>query len=156
MRRAPDVALRGDEVECPETLGSLSWRSRHAAIQSVHNLRAAAGRTDWVGISRLYDGLVRLAPSLGTAVARAAAHREAQGAEAALLLLNELPDTSVVGYQPYWVLRAHCERDLALPTAAAAAGTAIGLTSSLRVADHLRAVLLSPATGTRPAREERR
>jgi RNA polymerase sigma-70 factor (ECF subfamily) len=111
-----------------------------AAIQSVHNLRAATGRTDWQAISRLYDGLVRLAPSVGALVARAAAHREVHGPEVALDLLRELPDASVAGYQPYWVLRAHCERDLQIATAADSAARAIGLTASPYVAAHLREV----------------
>lgn len=117
-----------------------------AAIQSVHNLRAVTGRTDWEGICRLYDGLLRLAPSVGAAVARAAAYRQADGAAAALHLLAELPEASVADYQPYWVLRAHCERDLALPAAAGSAATALDLTASPQVAQHLRAVLLGPAS----------
>lgn len=50
-----------------------------AAIQSVHNRRAATGTTDWAAISALYDGLQRLAPSTGATVARAAAHLHADG-----------------------------------------------------------------------------
>ena len=50
-----------------------------AAIQSVHAERAHSGRTDWKAIARFYDQLVRVAPSLGAAVGRAAAHAEADG-----------------------------------------------------------------------------
>ena len=49
-----------------------------AAIQSVHAERAHSGRTDWRAIARFYDQLVQVAPSLGAAVARAAAHAEAE------------------------------------------------------------------------------
>jgi hypothetical protein len=44
-----------------------------AAIQSVHAERARTGRTDWAAIATFYDQLTRLAPSIGAAVARAAA-----------------------------------------------------------------------------------
>lgn len=138
----PMITAAEGHLSAALALGRPGPYQLQAAIQSVHNLRAATGRTDWAAISSLYDGLVRLAPSVGAAVARAAAHREAHGAAAALLMLHELPDASVAGYQPYWVLRAHCELDLTLPTAATTAATAIALTTSPRVAHHLRAVLL--------------
>ena len=51
-----------------------------AAIQSVHAERARTGRTDWAAIATFYDQLTQLAPSIGAAVARAAAHAEARGA----------------------------------------------------------------------------
>ena len=50
-----------------------------AAIQSVHAERAHTGRTDWAAIAKFYDLLMQLAPSIGAAVARAAAHAEARG-----------------------------------------------------------------------------
>ncbi len=51
-----------------------------AAIQSVHAQRAATGRTDWEAVALLYEGLVRLAPTVGALVGRAAAVAEASGA----------------------------------------------------------------------------
>ena len=113
-----------------------------AAIQSVHNLRAATGRTDWAAISRLYDALVVLAPSVGAQVARAAAHRAHTGPAVAWELVEQLADAQVRDYQPYWVLRAHCLQDLGRTADARhAARVAVGLTTDPAVREHLGRVL---------------
>lgn len=78
-----------------------------AAIQSVHNRRAAVGTVDWAALVKLYDGLMAVAPTIGTAVARASAVSSAEGGTAAIVLLDELPAARVAGYQPYWVVRTH-------------------------------------------------
>jgi RNA polymerase sigma-70 factor (ECF subfamily) len=77
-----------------------------AAIQSAHAARARTGRTDWAAIAALYDGLVRLAPTVGAFVARAAAIGGAHGADAGLAALGEVPGDAVMQYQPYWAVRA--------------------------------------------------
>jgi RNA polymerase sigma-70 factor (ECF subfamily) len=76
-----------------------------AAIQSVHHQRAMSGRTDWEAVALLYEGLVRIEPTIGAMVRRAAPVAEARGAEAGLDLLRQLAE--VAGYQPYWALLAH-------------------------------------------------
>jgi len=78
-----------------------------AAIQSVHADRARTGSTDWSAIAVLYEGLVRIAPTLGARVGRAAAAAETNGAEDGLLLLDAIEPGSIVRYQPYWAVRAH-------------------------------------------------
>ena len=78
-----------------------------AAIQSAHAQRAATGTTDWQAISLLYEGLVRMAPTIGALVGRAAAVAEARDAQTALAMLTELPADRVATYQPYWALVAH-------------------------------------------------
>ena len=78
-----------------------------AAIQSAHAQRAASGATDWQAISLLYEGLVRMAPTIGALVGRAAAVAEARDPETALALLEELPSERIGTYQPYWALAAH-------------------------------------------------
>jgi len=83
-----------------------------AAIQSVHAERAHSGRTDWKAIARFYDQLVQVAPSLGAAVGRAAAHAEANRAEVGLALLDEIEVEAVTSYQPYWAVRAHLLSEL--------------------------------------------
>jgi len=83
-----------------------------AAIQSVHAERAHSGRTDWHAIAAFYDRLMQLAPSIGGAVARAAAHAELRGAETGLSLLDAIDDKAVISYQPYWAVRAHLLRQL--------------------------------------------
>jgi predicted RNA polymerase sigma factor len=78
-----------------------------AAIQSVHAERARTGRTNWSAIALLYEGLVRIAPTLGARVGRAAVVAEVHGAEPGLRLLDAIESTSITRYQPYWAVRAH-------------------------------------------------
>lgn len=101
----------------------------HAAIQSVHNRRALTGTTDWAAIVALYEGLVSFTPAIGAYVARATAIAHAQGPDAGLRHLDELPAERVASYQPYWVARAHAFRLLGDITAAEqATSIAVGLT----------------------------
>jgi predicted RNA polymerase sigma factor len=110
-----------------------------AAIQSVHAERARTGRTDWAAIATFYDLLTRLEPSIGAAVARAAAHAEVRGAQAGLALLDQIDAHPVVSYQPYWAVRADLLRRLnCAHEAALAFDRAIGLTDD----DAVRAFLL--------------
>ncbi|OWJ67172.1 RNA polymerase sigma factor [Inquilinus limosus] len=97
-----------------------------AAIQSVHAQRARTGRTDWEAIALLYEGLVRLAPTIGARVGQAAAVAEARDAAAGWALLQAIPAEAVAGYQPYWALAAHLLRRLG-QSADAAYERAIGL-----------------------------
>ena len=75
-----------------------------AAIQSAHAQRARWGRVDWLAVSVLYQGLVHLWPTLGALVGRAASEAEALGAAAGMALLQEIPQSTVERYQPYWAL----------------------------------------------------
>ena len=88
----------------PPRLGRIGPFQLEAAIQSAHAQRAATGTTDWQAIALLYEGLVRMAPTIGALVGRAAAVAEARDAETALPLLEELPAERVATYQPYWAL----------------------------------------------------
>jgi RNA polymerase sigma-70 factor (ECF subfamily) len=99
-----------------------------AAIQSVHAERARTGRIEWEAIARLYEGLVRIAPTLGAAVGRAAAVAEVQGPEAGMILLGQIDGSAVVSHQPYWAVRAHLFARLRRgPEAVEAYDRAIGL-----------------------------
>ena len=99
-----------------------------AAIQSVHADRAQSGRTDWPAIVVFYDHLVRLAPTLGARVARAAAVAEARGPLDGMDLLDAIDGALVAAYQPYWAVRAHLLRSLGRAAEAAEAyDRAIGL-----------------------------
>jgi predicted RNA polymerase sigma factor len=105
-------------LEAEQTLAAAAARQRagrfqlEAALQSAHTERARTGRTDWDGIAILYEGLVRLAPTVGAVVGRAAALGEASGPEAGLLALESIDVDSVTCYQPYWAVRAHLLRRL--------------------------------------------
>ncbi|HKW90868.1 MAG TPA: DUF6596 domain-containing protein, partial [Methylomirabilota bacterium] len=78
-----------------------------AAIQSAHAHRAHSGRTDWEAIALLYEGLVRIAPTIGARVSQAAALVEACDTDSALTALGGIPAEAIASYQPYWALRAH-------------------------------------------------
>jgi predicted RNA polymerase sigma factor len=99
-----------------------------AAIQSAHAHGVLAGAMDWDAVALLYEGLIRLAPTMGSLVGRAAAIAEARGAEAGWTLLQAIPPTNARSYQPYWALAAHLLGMLERPVeAAAACELAIGL-----------------------------
>ena len=98
-----------------------------AAIQSVHAERAHTGRTDWIAIAAFYDQLMQLAPSIGGAVARAAAHAEVRGPETGLALLGQIAPQAVISYQPYWAVRATFLQQVNHAAAAEAFDRAIGL-----------------------------
>ncbi len=115
-----------------------------AAIQSMHNRRAVTGFTDWAAVSGLYDRLVRLTPSVGALVARAAAAMQGGDPAAALALLDALDPERVAGYQPYWVVRAHClHRAGKGPEAQRAGAVALGLTEDPALRTHLHATFTS-------------
>jgi predicted RNA polymerase sigma factor len=88
-------------------VGRLGHFQLEAAIQSAHAERAWGGRVDWAAITRLYEGLLSVAPSVGASLGHAAAVAEAQGAQRGLALLEEIPQQLVSNHQPYWALRGH-------------------------------------------------
>ncbi|MFP4518902.1 MAG: RNA polymerase sigma factor [Oceanicaulis sp.] len=77
-----------------------------AAIQSVHAERRRTGATNWRAAAALYDRLVETGAGLGAHVARACAHGEAFGAQAALTLLAGLEELAR-DHQPFAAARAH-------------------------------------------------
>lgn len=109
-----------------------------AAIQSVHAQRAVTGVTDWEAIATLYAALSRVAPTIGAAVARAAAVLEARGAAPALALLDALDERDIDRYQPYWAVRASALRRAGSADAARAYDRAIGLSEDPAVRAFLR------------------
>jgi RNA polymerase sigma-70 factor (ECF subfamily) len=110
-----------------------------AAIQSAHVERARCDRIDWHAIALLYEGLVRMAPTLGALVGRAAALAEARGPDAGVALLDDMRPESVQTYQPYWAVRAHLLQQLGRRTEALEAfDRAIALTED----DAIRQFLL--------------
>lgn len=123
MIRAAERAL-----DSASRLGRLGPFQLEAAIQSAHAQRAVDGVTPWAAIASLYEGRLRLRPSLGAAIAHAAAIGEARGPEAGLTLLDQLPAERIRGYQPYWALRAHLLSGVPQPVESRAAyELAIGL-----------------------------
>ncbi len=101
-----------------------------AAIQSAHAERRRSGETPWAAIVHLYDRLLELRPTIGAAVARAAAVLNAVGPEAALAALAQLETQAVRAYQPYWVVRANALATIDRHASEEAFHIAIGLTES--------------------------
>jgi len=104
-----DVALL-DEAEMllaqAFALGSMGPYQLEAALQSAHVSGIRRKRVDHEAIVALYDGLVRLAPSLGALVGRAAALLEARDADFALQALDAIDVHLSSTYQPWWAVRA--------------------------------------------------
>jgi RNA polymerase sigma-70 factor, ECF subfamily len=78
-----------------------------AAIQSIHANRAISGYIDWPEIVLLYEGLVQIAPGIGSLVGRAVALAQAGKLAAGLAALEEIPASRVANYQPFWAARGH-------------------------------------------------
>lgn len=124
----PMIAEADQLLHTAESMNRLGRFQLEAAIQSVHARRAMSGHTDWEAIALLYEGLVRIAPTLGALISRAAAVAEARGPEAGWTSLQTLPDDVITNYQPYWALAAHLLKRLQRAEEAAAAyERAIGL-----------------------------
>jgi RNA polymerase sigma-70 factor, ECF subfamily len=78
-----------------------------AAIQSVHAHRARSGCIDWPEIGLLYEGLVQIAPGIGSLVGRAVALAQAGQPAAGWAALEAIAAGRVTNYQPYWAARGH-------------------------------------------------
>lgn len=77
-----------------------------AAIQCVHAARRITGQTDHEALLVFYDGLLRLSPSLGAEIARAALLGEARTPHDGLTALAALPGDRVQAHAPFWATRA--------------------------------------------------
>ena len=110
-----------------------------AAIQSGHCARATRGRVDHEALRKLYRALLRVAPSLGAAVASAALDGEVDGPQAGLHALDSITDPAVERFQPAWSTRAHLlVQEGRVDEAAEAYRRTLDLTSDPGVADYLR------------------
>jgi predicted RNA polymerase sigma factor len=78
-----------------------------AAVQSIHASRAKTGSTDWQEIALLYEGLVRIAPGIGSLVGRAVALAQAGQPARGFAALEQIPTDRTADYQPYWAARGH-------------------------------------------------
>ena len=107
-----------------------------AAIQSVHAQRAVTGQLNLGALETLYRLLITHHPTLGCGVALASVLRQQGRVAEALAVLDGFPVGTVATYQPFWVLRAHCQRDLAQPFAESV-GTALRLTGDFSLRAYL-------------------
>ncbi len=88
-------------------LGRFGRFQTEAAIQSFHTQRRLGAAVPPMALVALYDVLLQHAPSVGGAVARAAAMADAFGPQAALAHLAMLAPEDVADYQPFWAAQAH-------------------------------------------------
>jgi RNA polymerase sigma-70 factor (ECF subfamily) len=115
-----------------------------AAIQSAHCSRPV----DWSALRSLHRALLRVAPSLGGAVALAAVDAEVDGPDSGLQTLDAITDPAVRRFQPAWTTRAHLLAQAGrLDEARSAYRRAIELTNDRGVADYLRDRLESLLAG---------
>ena len=115
-----------------------------AAIQSAHCSRPV----DWPALRRLHRALLRVAPSLGGAVALAAVDAEVDGPDAGLQTLDAITDPALQRFQPAWTTRAHLLAQAGrFDEARSAYRRAIELTNDRGVADYLRDRLESLVAG---------
>ena len=89
-------------------LGQIGRYQLEAAIQSVHAARSVTGSTDWRALSQLYDGLLRLHPTIGAAVSRAAVVAEDIGPAEGLKLLERINAPDIETFQAAHAVKAHC------------------------------------------------
>ncbi len=109
-----------------------------AAIQSAHCSRARTGRVDGETLRKLYRAVLRVAPSLGAAVAAAAVDGEIDGPNAGLRALDAITDPAVGRFQPAWSARAHLLAEAGRPVEAVEAyRRAVELTKDPGLADYL-------------------
>jgi RNA polymerase sigma-70 factor (ECF subfamily) len=133
MRREAEQVL--GQAAAAQAMGRFQLE---AAIQSAHMQRSRAQAPDWDAIVLLYEGLLRIAPTLGARVSQAAAIAEAYGPTASLRSLETIPPDAVQTYQPYWALKAHLLHQLDQPVAAREAyQRAIGLSEDAAVREFL-------------------
>lgn len=117
-------------LEQASAAGQLGRYQLEAAIQSVHGQRAQGRPCDWHALALLYEGLLRVAPSLGHRLGQISVLQHLQGPQAALQLLLALESEPLRAYQPYWALRAHLMGTAGrLEEARQAYGVAMGLSS---------------------------
>jgi RNA polymerase sigma-70 factor (ECF subfamily) len=134
------------ELTYAAAAGNIGRFQLEAAIQSAHANRAVTGRTDWHAVALLYEGLVRISPTIGALIGRAAAIAELQGPQSGLALLESVPETAAKVYQPYWAHTGHLLAALGrIGKALEAYDRAIGLCND----PAMRAFLQSKASGAR-------
>lgn len=137
----PMIAEADALLRAASAAGRVGRFQLEAAIQSAHAARHRAGSSDWAAIESLYTALRHIAPTLGAAVAHAAAVEKTRGAGAALAMLDGLAaEHPVDHFQPYWAVRAHLEAELGIG-AEASVERAAALTEDEGVRAYLRGLL---------------
>lgn len=133
------LTLRGDRyLRLAQERNQTGRFQLEAAIQCAHMARRNSGVTDWKAVLMLYEGLMALAPSLGGAVARAAAVGEAHGPEAGLRALRLIDSADRRTFQPALACEAYLQAKAGnLDNALTASRRAIDLCTSVPMRRYL-------------------
>jgi predicted RNA polymerase sigma factor len=136
---SPERIAFGEELlHTASSLGKIGRFQLEAAIESVHIHRRQSASTDWASLALLYEGLLRLAPSVGAAIARAVAVGHAQGYVQGLAALAQIPKETQLHFQPAWVARSHLlEMGGQMRDALEVINTAIALTKDPKLHEYL-------------------
>ena len=109
-----------------------------AAIAALHSTAASSAETDWGQIDLLYAGLEQMEPSPVVTLNRAVAVARAQGAEAALAMVEPL-EAKLAGYFHFFGVRGALLKELGRTAEAREAfGRAIALARTAQEAAHIR------------------
>ena len=135
------AALRAEADDClrwARRRGSIGRFQLEAAISAIHYAGADGVAVDPQDLLTLYEGLLRIAPSVGALVAAAAAHVAVGDLDRADQLLASVAPEAARDHQPYWV----CRSELAaargdVDDALRSLDRAIGLTQDPAVRRHL-------------------
>ncbi len=106
----PMIAEAEKQLRAAATFKRMGRYQLEAAIQSIHADRGASGSIDWPEIVVLYEGLVQLAPGIGSRVGHAVALAQAGHSAAGFTALEKIPAERTLNYQPYWAARGHLLR----------------------------------------------
>ena len=140
----PGLIAEGESLlRRAHALGRVGRFQLEAAIQSA---QCAPGTADPAALLALHDALVRVSPTLGARVARAAVLADVDGARAGLDALDDIDGAE--RFQPAWATRAHLLASVGETDAAASAySKAISLTTDTPSRLYLdrRAAALTPA-----------
>lgn len=88
------------------SLGPMGRFQLEAAIQSAHSVVLYQQKVDWQVLRTLYQGLLKIAPSLGAKVALAVSIYQLEGTKEALIYLDAIKDPQVACFQPWWATQA--------------------------------------------------
>lgn len=105
--RAETLLSRAYQAQTKFGFAAMGRYQIEAAIQSVYCAKLRTGSIDWHALVMLYEALMQKAPSIGAAVARAAAVAKTQGPQAGLNALNSVEHETLANYQPAWATRAY-------------------------------------------------
>lgn len=144
----PSIVEAGSLLESASRHGNPGRFQTEAAIQSlhIHSRQTTNGRSHTTALLALYDLLTVQSPSLGALVSRAAAYSKAGAHSIALEQLDELPESRIASYQPYWATRAFTLIGLnRLSDANAAFDRAIGLSIEPAIREFLLSAKIEAA-----------